>query len=141
MADDLTNLLAANRSSSVLQGIANPAQINPLAAITSGNQAAQAEFTTQKMQADRAAGQAFLNSIDPNTGKPNQEQLLRNLRGDPTTAFAAQRSAQEGQTLDTGTYQLHSTKLAGVSSALSELLSRYPGGVPAEAALDLIKKQ
>lgn len=34
MADDLINALqTANRSASVLQGIANPPQINPLAAI------------------------------------------------------------------------------------------------------------
>ena len=51
MADDLINALQqSNRSASVLQGIANPPQVNPLAAITAGNQAAEQSFRTDQAQ-------------------------------------------------------------------------------------------
>jgi hypothetical protein len=57
MADsDLINALqTSNRSASVLQGIANPPQINPLAAITAGNQAAQQAFQTDQAQMQTGA--------------------------------------------------------------------------------------
>src|SRR4249920_1799850 len=67
MADDLVNALQqSNRSASVLQGIANPPQVNPLAAITAGNQAAQAEFQTRGMQAQQALGNILQMSTDAN---------------------------------------------------------------------------
>jgi hypothetical protein len=141
MADDVLNLLNANRSSSVLQGIANPAQVNPLAAIMVGNQAAQADLATQKMLADRAAGRAFLNSIDPNTGQSNQANLLRGLQSDPTTAFAAQRSAQEGQTLDQGTFDLHNKRLTSGMAGMGQLIADNPNGVPQEAAAGFIDRR
>src|SRR5580765_8042223 len=67
MADsDLINALqTSNRSASVLQGIANPPQINPLAAITAGNQAAQAEFQTRGMQAKQALGAILQQATGP----------------------------------------------------------------------------
>jgi hypothetical protein len=66
MSDTLNALQAANRSASVLQGIANPPQINPLAAITVGNQAAQAEFQTRGLQAQQAIGQILQQATDEN---------------------------------------------------------------------------
>ena len=56
MADDLNALLQANHASTVLQGIMNPAQVNPLSAITSANQAAQAEFNTRKHAGTASGG-------------------------------------------------------------------------------------
>ena len=56
MADDLINALqTANRSASVLQGIANPPQINPLAAINAENQAAEQSFKTDQAQMQTGA--------------------------------------------------------------------------------------
>jgi len=141
MADDVANLLNANRSASVLQGIANPPQVNPLAAIMVGNQAAQADLATQKMLADRAAGRAFLNSIDPNTGQSNQANLLRGLQSDPTTAFAAQRSAQEGQTLDQGTFDLHNKRLTSGMAGMGQLIADNPNGVPQEEAAAFVDRR
>ena len=55
MSDTLNALQAANRSASVLQGIANPPQFNPLAAITAGNQAAEQSFRTDQAQMQTGA--------------------------------------------------------------------------------------
>jgi hypothetical protein len=108
----------------------NPAQVNPLAAITSANQAAQAEFETRAWQAKQAAGQAFQSSIDPATGRPRQTVLLQNLARDPNAALAAQPSAQAGQTLDEGTRSTHLAKLTGMNAAMIALTAQYPNGVP-----------
>ena len=68
MADDLNSLLAANRSSTVLQGIANPAQINPLAAMTSAAQTAGTIYDLRAKQGQGLWGQALQQSTDPETG-------------------------------------------------------------------------
>jgi hypothetical protein len=137
MADDLNSLLAANRSSSVLQGIANPAQVNPLAAVNSATQAARGIYDLRQAQAQEAAGQAFQNSIDPATGQPNQALLMQNLR-DPRAAMAAQEAAQKGITLDTNTYDLHNKRTTSMMSGMSQLIADNPNGVPIEAAHALI---
>ena len=108
-------------------------QVNPLAAISAGNQAAQQEYQTRAWQAKQAAGNAFLQSIDPATGQPNQAQLLRNLQANPTSALAAQSSAQSGQTLDQETYDLHNKRLTGMMNAGGQLIADNPTGVPADA--------
>lgn len=68
MADDLNALLQANRSSSVLDAIAHPAQVNPLAAINSANQAAQGDYDLAAKQGQLLWGQALQQSTDPTTG-------------------------------------------------------------------------
>jgi hypothetical protein len=108
-------------------------QVNPLAAIQAGNQAATSEFEARAWQAKQAAGNAFLQSIDPATGQPNQAQLLRNLQANPTSALAAQSSAQSGQTLDQETYDLHNKRLTGMMSAGGQLIADNPNGVPPDA--------
>ena len=61
MADDLVNALQqSNRSASVLQGIANPPQVNPLAAITAGNQAAEQSFRTDQAQMQTGAARSAI---------------------------------------------------------------------------------
>lgn len=66
MSDALTNLLTANRSSTVLQGIANPAQVNPLAAMTGAAQTAGAIYDIRTKQAQQAWGQALQQATDAN---------------------------------------------------------------------------
>jgi len=65
MADDLNSLLQANRSSSVLQGIANPAQINPLAAVNSATTAARNTFDLREKQAQQAVGDILQQATGP----------------------------------------------------------------------------
>jgi hypothetical protein len=100
MADDIINALqTANRSASVLQGIANPPQVNPLAAVTAGNQAAQAEFQTRKMQADQALGDAYRQAVDPETGRFNPLKFNQIVGGNPMTSFAAKGGVESSQVL------------------------------------------
>jgi len=100
MADDIINALqTANRSASVLQGIANPPQVNPLAAISAGNQAAQAEFQTRKMQADQALGDAYRQAVDPETGRFNPLKFNQIMGGNPMTSFAAKGGVESSQVL------------------------------------------
>ena len=55
MGDSLNALLQNQRSSSVLQGIANPPTVNPLAALQAGNQVAQQIFQTRQAQMNNAS--------------------------------------------------------------------------------------
>ena len=135
MSDTLTNALQQSaHNSTVLQGIMNPAQVNPLAGMGSAISAVSGMQGLAESNAKRAAGQAFLNSIDPATGQPNQSLLLQNLQKDPSTAYAAQSSAASGQALDTSTYNLHMTRLGNVANEMGQLIADYPHGVPQEAA-------
>jgi hypothetical protein len=138
MADDINALLAGNRSSSVLEGIANPPQINVLGSISAGTQAASQMYDLRQKQAQEAAGQAFLNSIDPATGQPNQALLMQNLRNNPRAAMAAQTAAAAGQTLDANTYKLHNERTTSMMSGMGQLIADNPNGVPLEAAHALI---
>ena len=131
MSDTLNQLI---RGPAATFNAGNAVQVNPLAAITAGNQAANTEFEARAWQAKQAAGNAFLQSIDPNTGQPNQAQLLRNLAANPATAMAAQPSAQAGQTLDQETYDLHNKRFTGMMSGMGQLIADNPNGVPADAA-------
>jgi hypothetical protein len=100
MPDDLNALLQANHASTVLQGIMNPAQVNPLAAITSGNQAAQAEFKTRQMQAQQVAGQLATESIDPVTKQFDPAVYNAKIAAaGPSVAMYAQPALQDASTL------------------------------------------
>lgn len=86
MADDLNALLAGNRSASVLQGIANPPQVNPLAAINSGTQAAANIYNLRGLQAQEAWGNALQQATDEN-GVPDYQRAAAIARNDPRAAM------------------------------------------------------
>ena len=136
MADDLNALLQANHASTVLQGIMNPAQVNPLAAITSGNQAAQAEFKTRQMQAQQVAGQLATESIDPVTKQFDPAAYNAKIaRAGPSVAMYAQPALQDASTLSqTQLAQQHAKAgyIQGVIGALDD--NSTPGQV--NGALD-----
>jgi hypothetical protein len=66
MADDLNALLQANRSSSVLDAIAHPATVNPLAGMTSAAQTAGNIFDARAKQGQGLWGQALQQATDAN---------------------------------------------------------------------------
>jgi hypothetical protein len=141
MADDLNSLLQAQHASTVLSGIMNPAQVNPLAALNSATQTAGGIYDLRQKQAVEAAGQAFQASIDPETGMPRQSVLMQNLAKDPRAAMAAQSSAQAGQTLDVAAYNQHSARLGRGADALGNLIGSYPGGIPGDAFRTAIQQE
>src|SRR3954471_17843401 len=127
MSDTLTNALRDSaHSSSVLAGIANPAQLNPLAGIGTAQQLVERMQGLDKTLAERNAGQAFLNSI--RNGQPDQAALLTNLKNDPSTAYAALTTANSGQALNTNTYNLTHAQLTSLHSGGAALLAQYPNG-------------
>ena len=128
MGDTLNSLLAANRSSSVLQGIANPALVNPLAAINSGNQAASGMYNIRKLQAEQVAGQLATESIDPVTKQfdPNVYNAKIAAAG-PSVAMAAQAGLQNASTLSQtqlGQQHMKVGYVQGVLGALDDNSSR-----------------
>ena len=130
MSDTLANAL---RGGSILDRIANPVTVNPLAAYTGALQTAGGVWANREAQARQAAGQAFLNSINPD-GTPNQAALMTGLKSDPTTALAAQEAATRGQTLDTNTFDLQTKRLTQLYGAGVALTAQYPNGVPQDVA-------
>lgn len=124
-------------SGSFLNSIANPTvvKINPLenygAALGVKNQINRNDL----FEAQRAAGQVFQNSLNPD-GTQNQAALNQGLKtAGPGVALAAQDTSQAGLTNSTGEFDLHMKKLTGVNAAAMALTAQYPNGVP-KAAVD-----
>lgn len=89
MSDTLANALAAQRSASVLQGIANPPQFNPLAAQNSAVAAASGVYDLRAKQAKEAAGEAYQGAINPQTGELDANEFRRRLAASGPAAMAA----------------------------------------------------
>jgi hypothetical protein len=133
MSGSLGDLQNALRGGDVLSSIAHPNVVNPLAAYKDALSTAGGVYDLRQKQANEAAGQAFLNSIDPATGLPRTALLNQNLRANPATAMAAQEAAAKGQTLDHNTFVTNMAKSDAVSGAITGLIGQYPNGVPQEA--------
>ena len=140
---DTTNALSGSSgaNSGLINALAHPTVVNPLAAYQGALQTANSMYEVRQKQAQQAAGEAFLNSIDPATGQPNQALLMQNLKSNPATAMYAQESAQRGQNLDTTTYNLHNARLDSVMSGAGQLIADNPNGIPGEALRAYITQQ
>jgi len=123
MADDLNSLLQANRSSSVLQGIANPAQINPLAAMNSATTAATNMTNLQKLQSEASLGEAYQGAIDPATGRLNPLLLNQLIAKDPRNAFSARVGAESSQALQGSQHNLNVAQNNAVNDAVTAALA------------------
>jgi hypothetical protein len=106
-----------------------PQVANPLAAISAANTAASGMYDLRQKQAQEAAGQAFLNSIDPNTGQPNQPLLMQNLRNSPASAMSALAASTSAQAIDHNTFVTQMARLTGVGNAAMGLVAQHPDGV------------
>lgn len=128
MADTIDNLLAANRSSGVLNAIANPPQVNPLAAMNSAAEAVRSRYGVQQMSAALAAGRAYQAATDPNTGNVDTLQANKILAADPAGTLAMQTTATSGQTLQqaqqTRDLQAQQAVNVGIASVLSLPMER-----------------
>jgi hypothetical protein len=122
----------ADSNGNILDMIANPRVANPLAAVTQGLEAARLSNDNKLFQARQAAGQNFLDSINPD-GTTNQARLLSGMKANPGTALAAQPSAQAGQTLSADEQQQRFVRLQYAASGAASLLAKYPGGPPLSA--------
>ncbi len=116
MADDLNSLLQANRSSSVLEGIANPPQFNPLAAQNSAVQAAHNMLTLRGLQAKEAAGQAYQGAINPETGEFDPNRLRTLLSQNPTAAMEAGATLSNTQNISSNQLEQARAKATWVNA-------------------------
>jgi hypothetical protein len=69
--------------------------VNPLAATMAGNQAAQSVFQTRDWQAKQAAGQAYQQAIDPETGRFDPLKFNNLLAATGATGALAAKSGVE----------------------------------------------
>lgn len=72
----------------VLNAIAHPNVVNPVAAMTQGWQAYNALAGVQQNQANQAIGQAYQGAIDPNTGEFDPNKFRTLAAANPMTARA-----------------------------------------------------
>jgi hypothetical protein len=98
MADDLNALLQANRSSSVLEGIANPPQFNPLAAQNSAVQAASAMYGIREKQAQQAWGDILQQATDAN-GNVDYQKAQRLAAGTPAASMGMMSALKDTSAL------------------------------------------
>jgi hypothetical protein len=127
-------------SGSVLDAIAHPTQVNPLAAYAQALQVSGAMNQNALFKSRQASGQAFLSSIDPTTGMPNQPKLMQNLAANPNTALTALETSSNAQGLDNATFDTHQKRLTGMNAAAMALSAQYPDGVPQQAVNDEIDR-
>ena len=134
MGDTLNSLLAANRSSSVLQGIMNPAQVNPLAAMTSAGQTAGTIFDLRQKQATQAAGEAYQGAIDPTTGEFDPNKFRINLQAaGPVAAMAAGPALANTQSISSDQLNQMRAKAGWANTAAGSLTRLGPNITQADA--------
>ena len=112
MSDTLANAL---RGGSILDRIANPVTVNPLAAYAGALQTAQGVWANREAQARQAAGQAAQDAIDE-AGNFVPTTANRNLvAAGPAAAMAAQEAIKNNQSLQ-GLQIEQAAKMRGVIS-------------------------
>jgi hypothetical protein len=145
MSDTLTNALSqAGRSSSVLQGIQNPAVLNPLAGMGSAISAVQGMQGLAAKQGEQLVGQALQQATDPDTGVLDTQKAQRIAAGmGPSAAYAMQdflktgsqlRGEQitQGQSINTnitraGVSLMRDSSDANVDATFDNLIATNPG--------------
>jgi hypothetical protein len=136
--EDLVNALSGG---GLLNSIAHPTVVNPLAAYGQAAQVAQGIWANRESQAKQLAGQAAQGAIDPATGQYNAEQnrTLLNQAG-PGAALAAQQSLLNTQSLSNDQLAQAKAKISWVNAASgaalqsgdysdSAMLKLFQGGI------------
>ena len=123
--------------SSVLQGIANPQLANPLAALNAGTQAAKNVFDVRGLQAQQLIGQAYLDSIDPKTGRLDPLAFQQKVKeGGAVNAMGARDAAVTGEALQTSQQKLSEAQQGQVHTAISAALLEKDDGRLSAAVLE-----
>jgi hypothetical protein len=100
-------------------------QVNPLAAITAGNQAAQSEFATRRLQAEQAIGQIMQQSTDENGNVDWQGAHKRAAAAGPIVQMGMSKFAGEAAQLR-GSQITQAGSLHGLMAGLSASLMDDP---------------
>lgn len=119
MSDTLTNAL---RGGSVLDRLANPTVVNPLAAYSNAAEAAGQVWRIRQAQAQQAAGQAAIGAIDEQ-GRFDPAKFNQNLAAaGPDAALAAQEAVKNAQALQGAQIEQGSKMQAALSAAIAPVL-------------------
>ena len=113
-------------SGSILDRIANPtvANINPLDAYSKALGVNSALNENKLFQARQAAGEAYQQATDPNTGVVDPAKAQALIAADPRAALMAQLSATSGQDLRTRQLAFNNDQQTQIASAFGSLLSQ-----------------
>jgi hypothetical protein len=109
---------------SLLDTLAHPTVVNPLAAFQGAAQTANSIWEIRAHQARQAAGEAYQQATDPVTGEvdPAKAQAIMAAMG-PRASLAAQSSATSGQALKSANLGFNQQQQVGIGRALAGVLS------------------
>src|SRR5215472_5021758 len=123
----LGSLISAQTRGSVLDSIAHPNVLDPARAIGSAATAADAIWRVRGTQAAQAAGEAYQNAIDPQSGAFDVNRFRANLAAaGPTAALAAGHELANVQNISYNELQQAKDRSEALDASLSGLLSK-PG--------------
>jgi hypothetical protein len=118
-----SDLSAALSRGNLLDAIAHPAQVNPLAAYSSAAQAANQMWAVRQWQAKQAAGQAQQSGIDDNGQyQPNAANTALKNAG-PGAALAAGQTLESSQRLGTASTEQGIAINAKINAVLAPLIN------------------
>jgi hypothetical protein len=124
MSDTLTNALAQSaRSGSVLDGIAHPAVVNPLAGYGSAAGIVGQMQGLDESYAHQALGQAYQGAVDKATGKFDPLKFNQLVAADPRAARMAGAGIESSQGLQGQQQSLANVRNAAVNSAITAALA------------------
>src|SRR3954463_8261359 len=132
MSDTLANALRGGTDSS---GLATPVVVNPLAGISTAQEMVGRMQLLDKSLAERNAGKAYRNAIDPQTGEFSPEKLRQGLAGDATTDYAAGTTLANTQNISDQQLAQARAKAGWVNSAAGAFLL---GPMTQERALGIL---
>jgi hypothetical protein len=99
-----------------------PQVVNPLAAISAGNQAAVGLYDLRAKQASEAAGQAYQGAINPQTGELDANEFRRRLAASGPAAMAAGASLANIQNISSNQLEQSLKKAGWVNAAAGAAL-------------------
>ena len=112
----------------------NPAQVNPLAAMTSAAQTAGTIFDMRQKQATQAAGEAYQGAIDPTTGEFDPNKFRINLQAaGPVAAMAAGPALANTQSISSDQLNQMRAKAGWANTAAGSLTRLGPNITQADA--------
>src|SRR4029077_18141590 len=138
MSDTLTNALQQSaHNSTVLQGIMNPAQVNPLAGTGSAITAVSGMQGLAAKQGEQLVGQALQQATDPDSGVVDTQKAQKIAAGmGPSAAYAMQDFLKTGS-------QLRGEQIiqAGNLYGLAGRMAASAAGDPSDANMAKIRAQ
>jgi hypothetical protein len=136
MSDTQNALSTAAHGGSVLDAIAHPQVVNPLAAYAGAIGTARSVYDLRQQQANEAAGQAYQGAINPQTGEFDPNELRRRLAASGPAAMAAGATLLNTQQISSNQLEQNLAKLKWWNSAAANL-AENPSH---DNAIDLVRQ-